>query len=97
MDNLNFSINPESLNEKGQNILNQFKIIDEAINDIRNSQSALSSWQSANKDKYEAKINNALPKMEEMARAVASYGNVAKITSQAIVNTENIISKAMEQ
>ncbi len=94
MDNVN--IDPHSLEDKAQNILNQYKIIEEAIEDIRNSQSALSSWQSTNKDKYEAKINIAIQKMEDMAKAIGSYGGVAKIASQSIIAAEKSIANRME-
>ena len=94
--NLNISVNPEELADKANIILAQYKIIDEAINEINEAKAGLASWQSANKDKYEARINNALPKMVEMADAIASYGNVANITSQAIINTENIIAKNID-
>ena len=95
MNDLNVSINPESLDEKGQAILDLFKTIEEAIKDIENAKSRLASWQSQNKDKYEAKIVAALPKMHEMAEVISSYGSVAKITSRAIIDTENKISRVL--
>ncbi len=96
MNDLNVSINPESLDEKGKAILDQFKIIEDSIKEIEDSKAQLASWQSQNKDKYEAKINAALPKMHEMSEAISSYGSVARITSRAIVNTENKISRAID-
>ena len=96
MNDLNISINPELLDEKGTIINEQFKIIEEAIAQVESSQSRLSSWQSTNKEKYEARLNEVLPKMKEMAAAINSYGNVAKITSRAILNTERMISKSMD-
>ena len=95
MNDLNISINPELLDEKGNAINEQFKVIMEAIEQIESSQSRLASWHSTNKEKYEAKVNEVLPKMKEMAEAINSYGNVAKITSRAILNTEKIISDSM--
>ena len=96
MNDLNISINPELLDEKGTAINEQFKVIVEAIEQVESSQSKLSSWHSTNKEKYEARMNEVLPKMKEMADAINSYGNVAKITSRAILNTEKIISGSMD-
>ena len=96
MNDLNISINPQMLDEKGVAINEQFKVVVEAIDQIESSQRHLASWQSSNKDKYEARINEVLPKMKEMAEAINSYGNVARITSRAILNTEKIISDSMD-
>ena len=96
MNDFNVSINPESLDEKGKEILAQFKVINDAINEIENAKQNLASWQSQNKDKYEAKIVNALPKMREIAEVISSYGSVAQITSRAILNTEEKISRVLE-
>ena len=94
--NLNISVNPEELQEKADVILEQYKVINEALAEIQEATNRLSSWKSSNKDKYDARIQSALPKMNEMAEAIQSYGNVASITSRAIINTENIISKNIE-
>ena len=96
MNDLNISINPEMLDEKGVAINEQFKVIVEAIDQVESAQTHLSSWQSVNKDKYEARVNDVLPKMKEMADAINSYGNVARVTSRAILNTEKIISNSMD-
>ena len=96
MEDLNISINPELLDEKGVSINDQFKIIMEAIEGIENAQNLLATWHSINKDKYEAKVNDVLPKMKEMADAINSYGNVARVTGRAILKTEKIISDSME-
>ena len=94
--NLSINVNPEELENNGDSILALFKTIEEAIAEIQEATKGLASWQSVNKDKYEAKLNAALPKMQEMAEAIASYGNVAKITSRAIRNTESIISRQID-
>ncbi len=94
--NLNLSVDPLKLEEKGDAILAQYKVIKEAIEEIKEAKQGLSTWQSENKDRYEAKLNEALPKMEEMADAIASYGNVAKITSQSVINTERIIARNID-
>ncbi len=96
MDDLNISINPELLDEKGVAINEQFKIIDDAINEIESAQSLLASWHSVNKDKYETKVKDVLPKMKEMADTINSYGNVARVTGRAIINTEKIISDSID-
>ena len=96
MDDLNISINPELLDEKGVSINEQFKIIEEAIRGIEEAQNLLSTWHSTNKDKYESRVKEVLPKMKEMADAINSYGNVARVTSRAILKTEKIISDSME-
>ena len=97
MNDLNISINPEMLDEKGVAINERFKVIIEAIDQVESAKSHLASWQSTNKDKYEARINDVLPKMKEMADAINSYGNVARVTSRAILNTERIISNSMDE
>lgn len=94
--NLSINVNPEELAEKGNEILTQYKLIEEAIKEIQEATNGLSSWVSANKDRYDARIKAAIPKMQEMAEVIASYGNVANITSRAIINTENIIAKNIE-
>lgn len=90
------SISPESLDEKGESVLQEFKKIEEAIRDIEESKAKLSSWKSVNKDRYEAKLNEALPKMREMSEAVSSYGSVAKISSRRIIEAERKISRALD-
>ena len=92
---LNFKVKPELLNEKGIAINEQSKTIVEAIEEIRTAQSNLASWQSTNKDKFEKMINDLLPEIQEMADVINSYGNVARVTSRAIMNTEKIISNSM--
>ena len=94
--NLSINVNPEELDNNGDSILAQYKEIVEAMQEIQEATKGLSSWESVNKDKYEEKLNNAFPKMQEMAEAIASYGNVAKITSRAIRNTESAISRRID-
>ncbi len=94
---LNIRINPEALEEKGKKILEQAKVIRESLEEIETAKSTLNSWESVNKEKYDAKINAALPKMREMVEVIESYGGVAGATSGAIRDTENLISRAIDQ
>lgn len=97
MNDLNIRINPEALDEKAKKILQEAKVIRESLEEIQNAKSALNSWESVNKEKYDAKINAALPKMHEMVQVIESYGGVAGATSGAIRDTENLISRAIDQ
>lgn len=92
---LNFAVSTEGLDEKGNEILEQFKVIEEALGEIEEAKKTLDSWKSANKDMYEAKINNAIPKMHEMSEVVASYGKVARSTAQRLRDVEARIAKTM--
>ena len=93
---LNFSISTEGLSEKGKEILNQAKIINEAINDINAARSSLESWVSTNKDRYDNRIANALPKMQEMVDVIDSYGKVAIQTSAKATEVERKIASAID-
>lgn len=95
-EDMSFSISSEELDENGKAIVQQYKIIDDALREIEESRDKLASWKSRNKDKYEAKINAALPKMHEMAEAVKSYGDVASLTSRRIDRAENILSNQID-
>ena len=94
---LNFSVSTEELDSKGTDIDNIFKDIEEALQEIEEAKKGIASWQSQNKDKYEARINKALPKMHEMAEVIASYGGVAHHASRRLSDVEQKISRAMEQ
>ena len=47
--------------------------------------------------RVETKINAALPKMQEMAEAVKSYGDVASLTSRRLDRAENILSDQIDE
>jgi len=93
---LNFSVSTEDLDAKGTEIDNIYKDIEEALQEIEDAKKGIASWQSQNKDKYEARINKALPKMHEMGEVIASYGGVAHHTSRRLTDVEQKISRAME-
>ena len=97
MNDLNIRINPEALDEKAKKVLEQAKLIRESLEEIETAKAALNSWQIVNKDKYDTKINAALPKMYEMVEVIESYGGVAGATAGAIRDTESLISRAIDQ
>lgn len=96
-EDVSFSISSEELDEKGKMIVQQYKVIEDALKEIEDSKAKLASWKSRNKDKYETKINAALPKMQEMAEAVKSYGDVASLTSRRLDRAENILSDQIDE
>ena len=93
---INFSISSDELDEKGKMINQQFRIIEEALQEIEEAKGKLASWESRNKDKYENKINTALPKMHEMANAIKSYGDVASLTSRRLNHAESVLSSQID-
>ena len=94
ISDLNLSINTEELDEKGKEIQNQFKIIDEAIKDIEGvMKGKLASWQSQTKEEYVARLTNMITHMNDMAEAIVSFGNVARIASQSVVEAENEVAR----
>ena len=94
---LNFSISTEGLIEKGRSIAKESNIIKEALNDINEARASLESWVSANKDKYDSRIANVLPKMREMTEVIDSYSGVAIQTSERATAVENKIAAAIDQ
>jgi len=94
---LNFAVSTEGLDEKGRTILEQAKIIREALDDIQKAKARLDSWQSENKTLYDEKINRALPKMNEMSEVVMSYGDVACLTAGRLRSVEEKIKNTIIQ
>ena len=92
----NFSISTEGLTEKGKDIAKESANIKEALADIDAARKTLDGWVSANKDRYNNKLNNILPKMYEMTDVIDSYGGVAVQTSERAVAVENKIAAAIE-
>ena len=93
---LNFSVSIEGLEEKGTEVDKLYKEIEDALQEIEDAKKGIASWQSQNKDRYEARINNAMPKMHEMGDVIMSYGGVLHQTSKRLTDVENKISRAME-
>ena len=93
---LNFSISTEGLAEKGKEIENETKIIKEALNDINDARASLEGWVSINKDKYDVRLANALPKMNELVETIDLYSKVAVQTSERALDVENKISNAID-
>ena len=93
---LNFSISTEGLTEKGQTIEKEGKIISEALNDINEARSSLEGWVSVNKDRFDNRIANVLPKMNEMVEVINSYSKVAIQTSERATAVENKIASAID-
>ena len=92
----NFSISTEGLTEKGKEIAKESAAIKEALADIDAARKTLDGWVSANKDRFENKINAVLPKMYEMTEVIDSYSGVAVSTSERAVAVENKIAAAIE-
>lgn len=93
---LNFSISTEGLIEKGKEIEKEAKIISDALNDINDARASLEGWVSTNKDKYDSRIANALPKMSEMVENIDSFGKVAIQTSERATAVEDKIANAID-
>lgn len=92
---LNFSISPEGLDEKGKEIQRLANVISEALSDINEARSSLEGWVSTNKDRYEERIVRALPKMNELVETINSYSKVAMQTSTRAREVENRIAKSI--
>ena len=90
MSDIDFSISTEGLVEKGNAIAEQAKEIESALHDIDDARKSLDGWVSANRARYDAKLANALPKMEEMVEVIDSYSKVAVQTSNRIVDVETL-------
>lgn len=89
---LNIMVSTEGLREKGEAIGAECKVIKEALQDIDTARKSLDGWVSQNKDRYDSKLANALPKMYEMAEVIDSYSSVAIQTSDRAVAVENKIA-----
>jgi len=92
----NFSISTEGLIEKGKEIAKESDIIKQALNDIDAARKSLEGWVSANKERFEVKMNAVLPKMHEMTEVIDSYSGVAIQTSERAIAVENKIARAIE-
>ena len=57
---------------------------------------SLDGWVSQNKDRYDNKVGNALPKLYEMTEVIDSYAGVAVQTSEKAVAVENKIAAAID-
>ena len=93
---LDFSISTEGLSEKGKEIAAESKKIKEALADIDAARASLEGWVSANKDKFESKVIEMLPKMKELTEVIDSYSGVAVQTSQRAEDVESKIASAIE-
>ncbi len=93
---LNFSISTEGLQEKGQSITKEAGEIQAALDEIDAARKSLDGWVSQNKERYDNKLGNALPKLREMVDVINSYGGVAVQTSDRIVDVENKIAAAID-
>lgn len=93
---LDFSIHTEGLTEKGVAIGKESEIIKQALADIDNARKSLEGWVSENRERYDAKLAAALPKMYEMTEVIDSYSGVAIQTSERAVNVEKRIAAAIE-
>ena len=91
-----FNIDPEGLDEKGKFILAKEKEIEDALQDIIDAKKLLEGWVSPNKERYEAKVNNVLPKMQEMKETLKLYGTVATNAAERVRNSENMIANRIE-
>ena len=93
---LNFSISTEGLTEKGKEIAKQSEIIKQALADIDTARKSLDGWVSVNKDRFESKIAQVLPKMYEMTETIDLYSGVAVETSERVIDVESKIATAIE-
>ena len=92
----NFSISTEGLTEKGKDIANESKNIKAALADIESARTLLEGWVSQNKEAYDAKLVQTLPKMTEMTEVIDSYAGVAVQTSEKAIAVENKIAAAID-
>lgn len=95
-NDLNFMISTEGLFDKGKAIGKESKVIKEALQEINEARKSLDGWVSQNKERYDNKLANALPKMYEMTEVIDSYSGVAVQTSERAVAVENKIASAIE-
>ena len=96
MLDFNFSVSTDGLQDKGSILNEEASNIKDALEDVNSARAALDAWISQNKDKYDARVAKGVPKLMEMADNVMSFGNVAKDTSNRLVNVENKIAAAID-
>ena len=94
--NGNFSISTDGLTENGKEIAKQSEIIKQALADIDTARKSLDGWVSVNKDRFESKIAQVLPKMYEMTETIDLYSGVAVETSERVIDVESKIATAIE-
>jgi len=93
---VNFMVSTDELYEKGKAIGEESQKIKEALVDIDAARKSLDGWVSQNKERYDNKLGNALPKLYEMTEVIDSYSGVAVQTSNRAVAVENKIAAAIE-
>ncbi len=93
---IDLSIDPEGLIEKGKIIGKESEVIKQALVDIDEARKLLDGWVSQNRERYDAKLAAAIPKMEEMTEVIDSYSGVAIQASERAVNVENKIARAID-
>ena len=94
---LNFTIATEGLALKGKEIKIQSNIIKEALDDINEARESLSGWISTNKDKFDNKLRDMLPKIKEITEILDSYSTVAIETAERVQKVENKIANAISE
>ena len=94
-NDLDFSISTEGLSENGEKIAKENNIIKEALNDIDEARKSLDGWVSENKNLYETKVGDLMPKMHEMVDVIDSYSGVAIQTSQRAEAVEQKIASSI--
>ena len=93
---LDFAIATDGLTLKGNEIKTQSNIIKTALDDINEARSSLSSWISANKDKFDNRLRDVLPKISEITEIIDSYSNVAIEVAGRVEQVENKIASAID-
>ncbi len=96
MGEANFAISTEGLSDKGKEIGKETVNIRQALNDINEARALLEGWVSVNKEKFDNRIANVLPKMNEMVDVIDSYSKVAIQTSDKAIAVENKIANAID-
>lgn len=93
---VDFMVSSEGLYDKGKLIDTEKNNIKKAIEDIKSARTLLNSWVSENKDKYDNKLLQTLPKMEEMVEILSSFGGVAIQTSERVKEAEHAVATAID-
>ena len=93
---VDFSISTEGLTDKGKAIGKESAIIKEALEAIDAARKSLDGWVSKNKERYDNKLQEVLPKLYEMTEVIDSYSGVALQTSERAISVENKIAAAIE-
>lgn len=96
MSDFNFMVSTEGLHEKGREIGVESRKIRDALDKINDARKSLDGWVSSNKERYDNKLAEKLPKMYDMTKIIDSYSEVAINTSDRAVEVENKIAAAIE-